>query len=66
MKRYSILAKEYGSDREVELCQVDAHADEMVRALEAKMLRIGEDLTTRRKSSVPKYTKIRIVENVVA
>jgi hypothetical protein len=66
MKRYSILAQEYGSEHEVELCQVDANADEVVRALQAKKLLIGENLVTRRKSSVSKYTNIRIVENVPA
>jgi hypothetical protein len=68
MKRYSILAREYGSNHEVELCQVDANADEVARALEAKTLRVfvtGKRGATR-KSSVPKYTNVRIVENQIA
>ena len=64
MKRYSILAQEYGSDREVELCQVDANADEVARALGAKRLHVFKKENATRKSSVPKYTNVRIVENV--
>lgn len=40
MKRYSIMVTEFGSDREVELCQLDGNPQPIVKGLEAKTLMI--------------------------
>lgn len=61
-KRYSIMVTEYGSDREVELCQVEQNPDATVEGAKAKSLMIFNGKSSRR-SRMPKYTNIRIVDN---
>lgn len=60
-KRYSIMVTEYGSDREVELCQVEQNPEVIVEGAKAKSL-IFNGKSSRR-SRMPKYTNIRIVDN---
>jgi hypothetical protein len=60
MKRFSILVKEYGSDREVELCQLDRNPQDIGAALGRKTLRISSG---GRDCRIPKYTWIRVVDH---
>jgi hypothetical protein len=61
-QRYSIWGWEHGSDHEVEILQVDSNPETMRKALGMKMLNVT--LTSgKRKSSIPRYTFLRIVEN---
>ena len=65
MKRYSIYVREYGSERDVELMQVESNPGPVVEGLKKKMLTIRAGLFEpgRRVSRVPKYTVIDIREN---
>jgi hypothetical protein len=62
-RRFSILIQEYGSDREVELCQVDSNPQNAVAGLRAKTLTVHGKGNTRRRSKIPKYTSVRVVDN---
>ena len=65
-KRYSIMATEYGSEREVEYLQVDSNPQAVADGLAAKRVRIDLGKTRAgksRPSSVPKY-RVRIVDNL--
>ena len=62
--QYSIMVTEYGSDREVELCQVNGNPDAVVAGLNAKTLMVhAVGSTSRRRTKIPKYSNIRVVDN---
>lgn len=61
MKRFSVMVQEYGSNYEVELCQLDGDPKSTVLGLQAKTLMIRDGI--RRRSKTPKYTSIRVVDN---
>ena len=65
MKRFTIMVQEYGSEREVELCQLDGDPAPTVAGLKAKTLMIDNGLS-RRRTKIPKYTNIRVVDRVNA
>lgn len=56
MKRYSIMVVPYGSNKEVELCQVDNNPSEVARAALAMKLGKGRE-------RVDKYSAVRIQDN---
>jgi hypothetical protein len=58
-KRYSIIVREYGSDHNVELMQVDSNPDAVVAGLHKKMLNIKAG----KKSKMPKYTFVQVIDN---
>jgi hypothetical protein len=60
--RYSIVAIEYGSDHEVEVCCVDANPDVIVEAVRCKTLRGFKKGLARRSSTIARYSDIRIVD----
>lgn len=60
--RYSIFVHEYGSDHEVELCQLDGNPEHTVAGLKAKTLMVHNGVS-RRRSRMPKYSNIRVVDN---
>ena len=65
-RRYSIWGREYGSDHDVELAQVDSGAQAVLDGLMAKTLSINHSaLPGGKKSKVRKYTWLRIVDNEV-
>jgi hypothetical protein len=55
---YSIIVREYGSDHDVTLIRVGSNPQPVVDGLRAKTLTIGK-----RRTQIPKYTSIRIVED---
>jgi hypothetical protein len=59
------MVREYGSDRDVELMQVDSNPSEIVKGLRAKMLTIKHSIFEKgkRTSKVPKYTMIEVRDN---
>jgi hypothetical protein len=59
-KRYSILVRENGSNRESELCQVDSNAEKIAEAAGMKLLRIS---SAGRRYRIKRYDWIRIVDN---
>ena len=59
-KRYSILVRENGSNRESELCQVDSNAEKIAEAAGMKLLRIS---SSGRRYRIKRYDWIRIVDN---
>jgi len=59
-KRYSILAREIGSGREIELCQVDSNPERVAEAAGMKVLRIR---SSGRRYRIKRYDWIRIVDN---
>ena len=59
-KRYSILVREKGSDREIELCQVDTNPEKVAEAAGMKLLRIS---SSGRQYRIKRYDWIRIVDN---
>lgn len=63
MKRFSVMVQEYGSDREVELCQVDCNPDATVAGLKEKTLMVRRTADARRRSKTPKYTNVRVVDH---
>lgn len=65
MKRFSIMIQEYGADREVELCQLDGDPAQTVLGLKAKTLTVGKP-GARRRTKIPKYTNVRVVDNGAA
>jgi len=56
-KRYSIWVREYGSDHDVELCQVESNPKPTMSALYAKRLKLGSGKT------ICKYSWVRVVDN---
>ena len=65
MKRYSIFVREYGSDRDVELMQVENNPGPVVEGLKKKKLTIRASIFEpgKRVFKVPKYTTIDVREN---
>jgi hypothetical protein len=59
-KRYSILVRENGSNRESELCQVDSNPEKIAEAAGMKLLRIS---SSGRRYRIKRYDWIRIVDN---
>lgn len=59
-KRYSILVRENGSGREIELCQVDRNPQKVAKAAGMKLLRIS---SSGRQYRIKRYDWIRIVDN---
>ena len=59
-KRYSILVRESGSCREIELCQVDSNPEKVAEAAGMKLLRIS---SSGRRYRIKRYDWIRIVDN---
>jgi hypothetical protein len=55
--KYSILVRQYGSDRETELCRVGANPQAIVEAASRKTLS-----TSWKAGSIPQYTTVRAVE----
>lgn len=64
MKRFSVMVLEFGSDHEVELCQLDGDPTPTVEGLRAKTLMVhtGKPGVNRR-SRIQKYSTIRVVDN---
>ena len=62
MKRFSVMVQEYGSDREVELCQLDGDPAQTVSGLKTKTLMV-QLAEKRRRTKIPKYTNIRVVDH---
>lgn len=62
-KRYSIWVREYGSDHDVELMQVDSNPQAITTGLHGKMLKVKTGEFGQRKSTMPKYSFIRVVDN---
>lgn len=64
-KRYSIWVREYGSDHDVELMQVDSNPAAVTGGLHKKMLTIQKSIFEggKRKSKIPRYTFVRVVDN---
>jgi hypothetical protein len=59
MKRYSILARHEGRDREVEICQCDSNPEAIAEA--ARMKTVKKDLGLgKRPISIPMYEHVRI------
>lgn len=63
MKRFSVMVQEYGSSREVELCQMDHNPEATVAGLQSKTLMVHADPNARRRTKIPKYTAVRIVDH---
>jgi hypothetical protein len=62
--RYSIWGREYGSDHDVELAQVNNNPQAVVDGLMSKMLTISNSvLPGGGKKKIRKYSWLRIVEN---
>ena len=59
-KRYSILMREIGSGREIELCQVDSNPRRVAEAAGMKLLRTS---SSGRQYRTKRYDWIRIVDN---
>ena len=62
MKRYSIMGIQYGSEREIELVQVDSEPEAIVAGLEEKFVLVQMGVNVRR-SSIPKYSALRILDH---
>jgi hypothetical protein len=60
MKRYSIYVREYGSNRDVLLAELDSNPDPIAEALRRNTLAV--QLGGRRVTRTPKYSKVEIVE----
>jgi hypothetical protein len=65
MKRFSIIVRERGSDRETELCQCDNNPDMLVTAAQMKRMLINED-GNGRKIYTSKYEHVYFRENSAA
>ena len=59
-KRYSILVRENGSGREIELCQVDSNPKKVAEAVAMKLLRLS---SSGRHYRIKRYDWIRIVDH---
>jgi hypothetical protein len=64
-KRWSIWVREHGSDHDVELMQLDGDPAPIVGQLRTKTLTINKSIfeSGKRKSTIPKYSSVRVVEN---
>jgi hypothetical protein len=64
-RRYSIWVREVGSDHDVELMELDGDPAPIVKGLRAKTLTIKKSIFERgrRKSTMPKYSWVRVVKN---
>jgi hypothetical protein len=62
-RRYSIWGREYCSDHDVEIIQVDSNPQAALDGLMNKTLRVSKDGVLK-KTTMRKYTWLRIVENV--
>jgi len=63
-QRYSIMGREYGSDHDVEIVQVNTNPQAMIDALMQKTLSVNHsNFPGGKKTKVRKYTWLRIVEN---
>jgi hypothetical protein len=64
-KRYSIWVREFDSDHDVELMQVDANPGAITKGLHAKMVTIKKGIfeSGKRKSKMPLYSNIYVVDN---
>jgi hypothetical protein len=64
MKRYSIIVTEYGSERAVELMQVNSNPQAIVDGLRQKMLTVERSILDpgRRRVTIPRYTFIEVVD----
>jgi len=64
-KRWSIWVREIGSDHDVELMELDSNPEPIAQGLRAKMLTVNKSIfqSGRRKSKVPRYSWVRIVDN---
>jgi hypothetical protein len=64
-RRYSIMVREYGSDHNVELLQVDTNPQPIVDGLHKKTLTIRHSIFEKgkRTTKVPKYSFIQVVDN---
>lgn len=68
-RRFSIWVREYGSNRDVELMQVDSHPEEVCKGLHKKMLTIKRSIFeegSKRQFRVPKYSFVQVVDNHAA
>jgi hypothetical protein len=64
-QRYSIWGREFGSDHDVEIVQVNANPEQMRQALGQKTLTISDSIFPGgNKRKVAKYSFLQIVENV--
>ena len=65
MARYSIMVREYGSDHDVELMQVNGNPGAIVEGLRKKMLTLRRSIFEpgKRVVKIPKYTFIRVVDH---
>ncbi|HTD29164.1 MAG TPA: hypothetical protein VK660_07205 [Xanthomonadaceae bacterium] len=64
-QRYSIWGREYGSDHDVEIVQVNANPQAVLDGLIQKTLKVQHSIHKGGKTSkVRKYSWLRIVENV--
>ncbi|WP_445215486.1 hypothetical protein ACKWRH_23695 [Bradyrhizobium sp. Pa8] len=64
-KRWSIWVREYGSNHDVELMQLDGDPAPVVKGLHAKSITIKKSIFEpgRRRSKIPRYTFVRVVDN---
>lgn len=64
-QRYSIWGREYGSDHDVEIIQVNSNPETMRKALGLKTLSITHNAFggVKKKSKTTRYSYLRIVEN---
>ena len=64
-RRYSIWGREYGSDHDVELAQVDSSPQAVVDGLMSKTLTVKNSIfdTAKKKTKIRKYSWLRIVDN---
>lgn len=63
MRRYSIWVREIGSDHDVELMQCDSNPEPLVQALYSKRINTTKDGGSKKKTSMSRYSTIRIVDN---
>ena len=67
MARFSIMVTEYGADREIELCQLDGNPEPTIAGLKAKTLMVhAVGSSSRRRTRIPKYTNIRVLDRETA
>lgn len=66
-RRWSIWVREVGSDHDIELLQVDNDPMPLVHKLRAKTLTVKKSIFEpgKRKSAMPKYSAVRVVDNGV-
>ena len=63
--RYSIMVREYGSDHNVELMQVNSNPGAIVEGLKKKTLKLSRSVFEpgKRTVKIPKYTFIQVVDH---